>query len=163
MLAVDIDIFDRIIALLAQGGADYRLLEHAPEGRTDIASRIRGNSLAEAAKAMVLAVRREDGDRRFALAVVPGDRRVSFDAVARVMRGRKASLASADDAGALTGCAMGAVPPFSFDPGLHLLVDERLVAEPRIVFNAGRLDRSIFLGSADYRRLASPRIERIAS
>ena len=163
MLAVDLEIYDHIVALLRENGAEFRELEHEPEGRTDVASRIRGNLLSQAAKAMVIAARTDDGARRFALAVVPGDRRVSFDAVARLLRGRKASLASAEEARALSGCTMGAVPPFSFDPRLKLIVDGRLAAEPQIVFNAGRLDRSIFLASSDYQRLAAPQIASIAN
>jgi Ala-tRNA(Pro) deacylase len=164
MLADTVDIHDRIMALLAAGGAEYRTLDHAPEGRTDRASQIRGHILRQAAKAMVVAVRSRDSERRrFVLAVVPGDRRVSFDAIARVQGGHGASLASAHEAANLTGCAMGAVPPFSFDPKLTLMADVHLMAEQQIVFNAGRLDRSIFLRSDDYLRLARPYVDRIAA
>jgi Ala-tRNA(Pro) deacylase len=164
MLADTLDIHDRIMALLAESGADYRTMEHEPEGRTDLASRIRGHVLSQAAKAMVVAVRHCDNERRrFVLAVVPGDRRVSFDAIARVLRGRGASLASTHEATMLTNCTMGAVPPFSFHPQLVLIVDEDLMAEPQIVFSAGRLDRSVFIRSDDYFRLARPCVERIAA
>ncbi len=91
---------------------------------------------------MVVAVRHCDNERRrFVLAVVPGDRRVSFDAIARVLRGRGASLASTNEAAMLTNCAMGAVPPFSFHPQLELMVDEDLMAEPQICRSVpGHLD-----------------------
>ena len=88
---------------------------------------------------------------------------MDFGAIARIQGGGKAKLAGAEDASRLTGCAMGAVPPFSFHPGLSLLVDARLVAEPEIVFNAGRLDRSVVLRSDHYRDLAKPRIAEIAA
>jgi Ala-tRNA(Pro) deacylase len=164
MLAETIDTHDRIMALLAGSGAEYRTLDHEPEGRTDLASQIRGHVLSQAAKAMVVAVRSCDNERRrFVLAVVPGDRRVNFDAIARAQQGRKASLASAHEAANLTRCEMGAVPPFSFDPKLTLMVDVNLMAEEQIVFNAGRLDRSIFLRSDDYLRLAQPYVDSIAA
>ena len=73
MLDTIADIYDRIIALLEAGEAEFRLLEHAPEGRTDLASQLRGNALRQAAKAMVVTVLRPDGERRHVLAVVPGD------------------------------------------------------------------------------------------
>jgi len=164
MFADTVDIHDRIMALLSEGGADYRTLDHEPEGRTDLASQIRGHVLSQAAKAMVVAIRSRDSERRrFVLAVVPGDRRVNFDAIARMQQARGASLASAHEAANLTGCTMGAVPPFSFDPKLTLMADASLMAERQIVFNAGRLDRSIFLRSDDYLRLARPYVERIAA
>jgi Ala-tRNA(Pro) deacylase len=164
MLVETLDIHDRIMALLDQGGAEYRTLDHEPEGRTDRASKIRGHGLRQAAKAMVVAVNTSEGERRrFVLAVVPGDRRVSFDAIARVHQARGASLASTHEAANLTGCTMGAVPPFSFDPQLTVMVDVNLLAEDEIVFNAGRLDRSVFLRSEDYLRLAQPAVEYIAA
>ena len=163
-LADPIDVHDRIMALLAASGAEYRTLDHEPEGRTDRASEIRGHILSQAAKAMVVAIRSRDSERRrFVLAVVPGDRRVNFDAIARAQQGRAASLASAHEAANLTGCTMGAVPPFSFDPKLTLMADINLLAEEQIVFNAGRLDRSVFLRSDDYLRLARPYVDRIAA
>jgi Ala-tRNA(Pro) deacylase len=43
----------------------------------------------------------------------------------------------------LTGCAIGAIPPISFDGSLKLVVDsDFLEHEAQIAFNAGRLDRS---------------------
>jgi Ala-tRNA(Pro) deacylase len=45
----------------------------------------------------------------------------------------------------LTGCEMGAVPPLSFHPDLRVYLDERLLAHHEIVFNAARLDRSMFV------------------
>jgi len=164
MLADTVDIHDRIMALLVAGGAEYRTLDHEPEGRTDRASEIRGHVLCQAAKAMVVAIRSRDIERRrFVLAVVPGDRRVSFDAIARAHQARGASLASAHEAANLTGCEMGAVPPFSFDPKLTLMADINLMQEQQIVFNAGRLDRSIFLRSDDYLRIARPLVDCIAA
>jgi Ala-tRNA(Pro) deacylase len=164
MLTDTLDIHDRIMALLVEGGAEYRTMDHEPEGRTDLASQIRGHCLSQAAKAMVVAVRRCNNERRrYVLAVVPGDRRVDFEAIARVQQGRGASLASAQEAAMLTRCTMGAVPPFSFDPQLMLMVDEDLMAEPQIVFSAGRLDRSVFIRPDDYLRLARPYVDRIAA
>ncbi|MBS1227785.1 MAG: putative cytoplasmic protein [Proteobacteria bacterium] len=52
---------------------------------------------------------------------------------------------------------MGAVPPFSLWPNVKLVVDPKLLEEnEEIAFNAGRLDTSMLLNSADYRRIAAP-------
>ena len=78
-------------------------------------------------------------------------------APARAAGGKKASLASRDLARELTGCEIGAIPPFSFNPDLCLLVDPSLrERHEEIVFNAGRLDASILLNTEDYFRLAAP-------
>jgi Ala-tRNA(Pro) deacylase len=38
------DTYDRLIALLDQHGASYRLIDHAPEGSTEAVSGIRGGN-----------------------------------------------------------------------------------------------------------------------
>lgn len=51
------ETYDRLIALLDEHGAKYRLIDHAPEGRTDIVSPMRGNQLSQAAKCIVVMVK----------------------------------------------------------------------------------------------------------
>ena len=155
------DVFDRLVARLEAAKADFRVIEHEPEGRSEQISRIRGNHPSQAAKAMVVAVKSAEG-RKFVLAVLPGDRRVDFAAIARAVGGRKAALAAPEEARRLTECDMGAVPPFSFSDDLTLLVDPTLLAHDRIAFNAGRLDRSMFLATKSYVEVAKPVVAPIA-
>lgn len=155
------DIYDRIISTLADADARFRVIEHSPEGRTEVVSEIRGNAPRAAAKAMVIKVKRPTGPT-FVLAVVPGDRRVNMDAILTLVGGRSASFAAPADAERLTACVMGAVPPFTFDDELTLLVDEQLAAEEEIFFNAARLDRSLAVDREGYLRAASPRIARLS-
>jgi prolyl-tRNA editing enzyme YbaK/EbsC (Cys-tRNA(Pro) deacylase) len=63
---------------------------------------------------------------------------------------------------ALTGCVIGAIPPFSLNEQLLLLADPLVQENEQVVFNAGRLDRSIFMGSADYVRVARPQLVSIS-
>ena len=46
-----------LIAFLDQHGASYRLIDHEPEGRTEIVSPLRGNALSQATKCIVLMVK----------------------------------------------------------------------------------------------------------
>ena len=56
-----------------------------------------------------------------------------------------------------TGCVIGAIPPFTFNERMPLIVDEALLDRfDEIAFNAGRLDASMVLNSADYQRIACP-------
>jgi len=43
-----------LIALLDKHGAQYRLIDPPPEGRTEVVSPMRGNALAQAAKCIVM-------------------------------------------------------------------------------------------------------------
>ncbi|PZL92539.1 YbaK/EbsC family protein [Pantoea sp. ARC607] len=146
--------FEKITALLDQHQASYRVVEHAAVGQTDQISAIRGNALSQAAKAMVLEVVMPDGaPSRPLLAIVPGDCRINFKSAARAIGGKKSSFADPAEAQALTGCVMGAVPPFSFDDRLALRVDTRLQQAGTLWFNAGELERSIALAVDDYFRI----------
>jgi Ala-tRNA(Pro) deacylase len=157
------DVFDRLVALLDDAKAKFRVIEHEPEGRSEKISVIRGNRPEQAAKAMVLDVRGGGGGRRSVLAILPGNRKLDFNAVASLYEARKCGFASPESAEALTGCVMGAVPPFSLNPALSVVVDEDLLANATLFFNAGRLDRSMELDTQDWLTVARPRVARIAS
>jgi len=157
------DIFDRLVALLRQSNARFRVIEHEPEGRSERISVIRGNRPDQAAKAMVLDVRGGGGGRRHVLAILPGNRKLDFNAVAALFDARKCGFASPETAQELTGCVMGSVPPFSLDPTLAVVVEQDLLANETLFFNAGRLDRSMELDTRDWLAVARPRIARIAA
>ncbi|MFJ8626523.1 YbaK/EbsC family protein [Kitasatospora sp. NPDC093550] len=153
------------MALLATNPAAYRTICHEPEGNTALASELRGHPLDRAAKSIVLRAKRakQDGGGRYALAVVPGDRRVDLDAVGQALGSSKVGFADRTTAERLSGCVSGSIIPFSFHPDLELLVDEELLTHPHVYFNAARLDRSIELCTAAYRALAQPHVLAIAA
>jgi Ala-tRNA(Pro) deacylase len=160
--AVKGDVFDQLVALLSDAKAKFRVIEHQAEGRSEKISAIRGNRPEQAAKAMVLDVRGGGGGRRNVLAILPGNRKLDFNAVASVFEARKCGFASPETAQALTGCEMGAVPPFSLNPALSIVADQDLLAHATLFFNAGRLDRSMELDTQDWLAVAQPRMARIA-
>src|SRR6266536_1441769 len=139
--------YAKLVALLDGGGARYELIDHPPEGRTDLVSPLRGNELSQAAKCIVVMVKLGKKAKRHVLAVVPGDARVDLNALKRL----------------LAGSASGTILPFSFHPELTLIADPGLLAHQRIFFNAARLDRSVALDTDDYLALARPRVEPIAA
>jgi Ala-tRNA(Pro) deacylase len=157
------DVFDRLVALLTEAKANFRVIEHEAEGRSEKISAIRGNRPDQAAKAMVLDVRGGGGGRRHVLAILPGSRKLDFAAVAALFEARKCGFASPDTAQALTGCVMGAVPPFSLNRDLTIVVEEGLLANETLFFNAGRLDRSMELDTRDWMAVAKPRVAKITA
>lgn len=160
---VNMDIHERLIDLLNQHGATYRVVEHEPEGRTEVIAKIRGNRTEQAIKSMVVQVRFGKKDNRYYLANVPGDCRVDFDAIRTELAAQSAAFAQREKAEELTGCVIGSIPPFSFNQDLIVLADPAIQENDEVVFNAGRLDRSIFMRPEDYIRIANPRLIKIAS
>ncbi|MFJ9848087.1 YbaK/EbsC family protein [Streptomyces sp. NPDC101150] len=153
---------DRLLALLRDGRARHRLIEHAPEGRTDVVSALRGNALNQAAKCIVMRVKVTKKSSRYVLAVVPGDRRVDLGRVKELYDARHVSFADQSTAERLSGCVSGAIVPFSFDSELELIVDPGLLEHREIFFNAAELQLSLALHTEDYRRLAQPRVALVA-
>jgi Ala-tRNA(Pro) deacylase len=157
------DVYARLIADLDASGARYRLIDHEPEGRTEVVSALRGHAVAHAAKCLVLLVKTGKKQTSYVLAVVPGDARLDMAAVRALLGASYVAFADTGKAEELSGSVSGTVLPFSYDDRLELIADPALLDHGELYFNAGRLDRSIALGSEDYVRLARPRIARIAA
>ena len=152
------DTYTRLLALLNQQGIPYRLIDHAPEGRTELVSVMRGNTLSQAAKCIILMIKLGKKVTRYVLAVVPGDARVDLPAVKSLMRGTYVAFASSEIAERLAGSVTGTILPFSFNPELEVIVDPSLLENDEIYFNAARLDRSMVLKTRDYVTIAKPRL-----
>ena len=156
------DIHQKLITQLDEAGARYRVVEHAPEGQTELVSQMRGNLLSQAVKSLVVLVKIGKKESRYVLVNIPGDRRADLNAVKALYGGTHVMFAPAEKARELTGCEMGAVPPFTFHAQLKLLLDPSLLEHEELVFNAGRLDRSIFIHKDDYLKIAKPALASVA-
>jgi Ala-tRNA(Pro) deacylase len=155
------DAYQRLMSMLHTAGARYRVIDHAPEGRTDVVSAYRGHPVPCAAKCLVVMVKTSKRTSRYYLAVVPGDARVDLQAVKTLAGGTYAAFASTDKAEALAGSVSGTILPFSFHPDLTPVTDPGLLTHQEIFFNAARLDRSLALDTQDYLRLANPHLHPI--
>ncbi|MFI6734100.1 YbaK/prolyl-tRNA synthetase associated domain-containing protein [Nonomuraea sp. NPDC050451] len=152
------ELYERLISDMDAAGARYRVIEHAPEGRTDEVSALRGHDAAQAAKCLVVMVKIGKKQTRHVLAVVPGNARLDLQAVKSLLAGTYVAFAAKDKAEELAGSMSGTVLPFSYDPRLELIADPTLLDQPELYFNAARLDRSVALATDDYVRLAEPRV-----
>ncbi len=159
----DLGLYERLIRDLDAAGARYRLIDHAPEGRTELVSALRGHDVAQAAKCLIVMVKIGKKQTRHVLAVVPGDARLDLQALKALLEGTYAAFADRDRAEELAGSVSGTVLPFSYHPELEVIADPALLRMPELFFNAARLDRSVALASDDYVRLAAPRIAPIAT
>jgi len=150
------DIYEQLCTLLDREGVHYRVIQHEPEGRTELITQIRGNRLEQAIKSIVVQVRLSKKENIYCLANVPGDCRVDLDSIKNHFNAKSIGVAPREKAEALTGCIVGAIPPFSFSDQLQVLADPLVQQNEEVVFNAGRLDRSIFMKLDDYIRIAMP-------
>lgn len=154
--------YNRLIQLLDEQGIKYRLIDHDPEGQTELVSKLRGNDLAQAAKCIILMVKLGKKVTKYVLAVIPGDARLDLNGVKQLMGGTYVAFASTDIAERLAGSVTGTVLPFAFSPELELIVDPALLENDEMYFNAGRLDRSMALKTKDYLEVTKPRLAKIS-
>ncbi|NWA62527.1 YbaK/prolyl-tRNA synthetase associated domain-containing protein [Pantoea sp. B9002] len=146
---------EKLIALLDQHQACYRVMEHEATGKCEAVATIRGTEVGQGTKALVCYVK-GNGIKQHVLAVLPADQQADLSKVAAAVGGRRASLASPAEVDTLTGCVFGAIPPFSFHPDLQLVVDPLLFERyDEIAFNAGLLEQSVVLNVADYQLICA--------
>ncbi|POT57648.1 hypothetical protein C3432_06740 [Citrobacter amalonaticus] len=148
----------RLVDLLSQERANWRMVSHDAVGKCEAVSEIRGTALGQGAKALVCKVK-GNGVNQHVLAILPADQQADLAQLAAHLGGLRASLASPAEVDELTGCVFGAIPPFSFHPRLKLVADPLLFGRfNEIAFNAGLLEKSIILNTQDYLRIAQPEL-----
>jgi Ala-tRNA(Pro) deacylase len=156
------DVHQQLCNLLDQHSATYRVIEHEPEGRTEVIARIRGNRIEQSIKSIVVQVRLSRKENIYCLANVPGDCRIDFNGIKAHFHADSVAFAAREKAQEFTECVIGAIPPFSFNDRLQVLADPLIQQNEDVVFNAGHLDRSIFMKLDDYIRIAKPQLAKIA-
>jgi Ala-tRNA(Pro) deacylase len=149
---IDTNILDSIRGLLRAHGAAFREVKHAPTRTSEESARARGVPLALGGKAIV-----GKCDETFRLFVFSAARRLDSGAIRRHFGSRHLRFASADELRQITGLEPGAVPPFGRPVlPLDLYVDESILENDRIAFNAGSLTDSVVMDRAAYLELARP-------
>lgn len=154
--------YEQLIALLDHNGVRYRLIDHAPEGRTELVSAMRGHAPSMAAKCMILMAKLGKKEKSFVLCVLPGDRRLDLAKVKNILGATYLSFAAPEIAETLGETAVGTILPFPLNSTLQLMVDPLLERSDEIFFNAGRLDRSVAMKTEDYIAIAKPRLQTIS-
>ncbi|MFH1417440.1 MAG: YbaK/EbsC family protein [Planctomycetota bacterium] len=145
-------IHQAIHELLDRHAISYRSLHHEPTYTSEQSAKARGESVKIGGKALV--IQTGDVNRLF---VMSAALKLDSGAMRRKFAVRRARFATREELMTLTGLVPGCVPPFGrpilpFD----LYVDESIVANDRIAFNAGSLTDSIIMSVDDYIRVAQP-------
>ena len=109
--------------MLDSANARYQVVEHEHAGKSEDVARVRGTVVGQGAKALVCEISGGAEQPRWVLAVLPADRKLDRKRLATALGVTKAKLADLAIASELTGCVIGAIPPFSFNEELVLIVD----------------------------------------
>jgi len=125
--------FKLVRELLDRNRIPYEVLEHAPVYTSEEAARVRGVELKTGVKALVLKTERGS----FVMGLVAADRKVELKSLAKIVGAKRLQLASPQEVLRITGCEIGSVHPFGNLHGLPTYMDNSVLENDMVNFNAG--------------------------
>lgn len=143
------DVYGAITKLFDTMGFTYKKIEHAPAFTSEESAKIRGTSIHQGAKALIMIA-----DKNPFMIVLPADLKVDTKLVKQTLSIKDLRMATPDEVVHLTGTQVGAVPPLGMLFDLPLYVDVRLRENDEIAFNAGEHTKSILMKEADFEKVA---------
>ncbi len=102
-------------------------------------------------------------DGKMAMVVLPANHKVDFAQLERDLGVKNAELASEDEfRGLFPECDVGAMPPFGNLYDMDVFIEEGLIDNDRIAFNAGSHTEVIRVPMNDFQRLVKPKVFKAA-
>ena len=147
------EVVERIRETLSQAGVDYREIGHAPTHTSEESARVRGESLAVGAKALLLKT-----DNLFRLFVLPADLQLDTKKIKQELKVKSTPFATSEELLELTGLVPGSVLPFGSPILPFELYGDTAIGgtEDKVAFNAGSLTLSIVMKASDWKAVAKP-------
>jgi Cys-tRNA(Pro)/Cys-tRNA(Cys) deacylase len=130
--------------------------DHQEKGAV-FAARATGYPLERTVKTLVVDL----GEKRFCLALVPGDRQLDFKLLAGLCSVKKAAMADTATAERLTGYLAGGISPFGTRQTLPVVMEKEILSFMEVLVNAGRRGVMLRMKPADVRRAADCRVGEI--
>jgi prolyl-tRNA editing enzyme YbaK/EbsC (Cys-tRNA(Pro) deacylase) len=147
---------ERVAAVLRSAGVEGRIEEFRRGTPTaEAAAEAAGCRLGQIVKSLVF---RLDGGGRYALVMVPGDRRADKAKVAAELAAGQAKPASAEEVVDVTGFEVGGVAPFPVGRVEATLLDRALVTHEVVWVGAGTSRHMAVLAPTDLARVTRARV-----
>src|SRR4051812_5934175 len=146
-------VLERVRRLLASANVAFREIRHEATHTSEESARVRGESLAVGAKALLLKT-----DDVFRLFVMPANLQLDSKKVKQHFGAKSVRFATKEELFDMTGLVPGSVPPF----GAPLLPFELYgdtaigTTEDKVAFNAGSLTDSIVMTATNWKAIAQP-------
>jgi nondiscriminating aspartyl-tRNA synthetase len=144
-LGSDKEVVAKIKKVLDSRAVTYEFSEHEAVRTSEEAAALRGTSLSNGAKALILSGKKTNTP---VMVVIPGDKKISFEAVTAAI-GEKAEFEKPENILATYGIKVGGVPPFGNLLGMKVYMDSAIVQLEQVSFNAGMQTCSITMKGED--------------
>jgi len=149
----------RVVAYAKERGVDIDVKRFTETTRTaEDAARQIGTEVKRIVKSLVFMVKSKP-----VVVLCSGDRRVSLVRLEEIFRTKDVRRATAQEAKAHTGYAIGGVPPFGYTGTVDLLLDEDLVRFETVWAAAGLPDAVFEISVNDLERLTAAESAAIAA
>jgi len=144
----------KIKTLLDDNHIPYREVTHAASPTCEISASERGESIEIGGKAVLFKAKKS-----FYLFVLSAAKQVDSNKVRKILGSQKLRFATEDELEQQAGVVKGALPPFGkpLQP-FDLFLDESILKNESIAFNAGDLTVSIILKVEDYLKVVNPKV-----
>jgi Ala-tRNA(Pro) deacylase len=143
---------DRILSFLKENNAEYDHTRHPSTYTARELAHLDHVPERNVAKTVVFL-----GDEVFAMAVMPADENLDLNQLRRALGLSRLRLATEEEVAKLfPDCEVGAMPPFGALFGLPVYVDNRLVEQEMIEFNAGTHRDELRMPYREFARLVEP-------
>ena len=145
--------FESIREMLKEESIQFRTVHHEPTFTSEQSAKARGEDVSVGGKAIVMKI-----GESFKLFVLSAALKVDSAAIKRHFQVKRTRFAFKEELLELTGLVPGSIPPFG-EPilQLELYVDNSILRNKKIAFNAASLTDSIIMSTEDYIRVARPR------
>jgi len=143
---------------LKKSGVWYRLMDKPETVHTADASRATGIELRRITKNLVC----KTSDGRYALLVVPGNRRVSLQKAAQVLNARNIQLLGFNEAETVSGYPPGGTPSLHHKTPMSVVVEKGLLNYETTFCGGGSRDKILELKTEDLLKLTNATVADIS-
>ena len=136
---------------------EHEHLKHEHVHTSQDAAKIRGNTVEQAAKAIIMKAKK-NGEYMYIQFILSGSKKVDTKKMKKELELKKLSLASAEEVLKITGCTVGSVPPMGHLFNLKTYMDEHLLELETIYFSAGTHHDSVKTKPELLKKIVNPEI-----
>ena len=149
----------RAIHFLKKTGISFEVIpyEHRVKGAEYAANRI-GFPLEKTVKTLVADI----GNNRYALALMPGNKKLDFKKLAASLKTKRAAMVDHDTAERLTGYLVGGISPFGLKRRFDSIMHETIIRHQAVIINGGHRGTMLKMNPKDIAALLNCQVLDIA-
>lgn len=147
----------RVLEFIESSKIPFQHISHAAANTCELSARARKEPIEIGGKTLLF-----KSKKNFHLFVLSAAKEIDSNKVRKIVRSQRLRFASEKELYELAGVVKGALPPFG-EPILpfELYLDESILRNDRIAFNAGLLTESIILNCTDYLEIIQANFGRV--